>query len=103
MSDEDDKLREKIRSLLADGLEVEVFPRADTHDEVQAIVARLQANSDLKDRLAIAGFTLTPIEHDGIEQVCETCMYYQVHRRYCELPELDVPVEPQWSCRLWRI
>ncbi|ODR99396.1 hypothetical protein AUC68_05350 [Methyloceanibacter methanicus] len=103
MSDEDDKLRETIRSLLAGGLEVEVFPRADTHDEVQAIVGRLQANGDLKDRLAIAGFTLTPIEHEGIEQACETCMYYQVHRCYCELPELDVPVEPQWSCRLWRI
>jgi hypothetical protein len=30
-------------------------------------------------------------------------MYYKVHRRYCELPELDFPVEPEWSCRLWRI
>jgi hypothetical protein len=26
-----------------------------------------------------------------------------VHRRFCELPELMLPVEPQWSCRLWRI
>ena len=38
-----------------------------------------------------------------IEQACETCMYYKVHRRYCELPELELPVEPEWSCRLWRI
>jgi hypothetical protein len=30
-------------------------------------------------------------------------MYYQVHRRFCELPELMVPVEPGWSCRLWRL
>lgn len=103
MSNEDDTRREQIRAMLAAGLSTEVFPRADTHEEVQAIVGRLQAHQDLKSKLVIGGFTLTPIEHGGIEQPCETCMYYKVHRRYCELPELDVPVEPEWSCRLWRI
>ncbi len=103
-SDVDDKRREDIRALLADGLVTEVFPRADTHDEVQAIVARLQeAQGDLEALLAISGFTLKPVMHEGIEQACETCMYYKVHRRYCELPELELPVEPEWSCRLWRI
>jgi metal-dependent hydrolase (beta-lactamase superfamily II) len=102
--DDDDKLRDEIKALLSDGLETEVFPRADTHEQVQEVVARLQAaKGDLKQRLIIGGFTLTPIEHEGIEQICETCMYYKVHRRYCELPELEVPVEPEWSCRLWRI
>jgi hypothetical protein len=100
----DAQLRAEIRSLLAGGLETEVFPRADTHEQVQAIVARLQApGADLKAKLAIGGFTLTPVEHGGMEQSCETCMYYKVHRRFCELPELDVPVEAEWSCRLWRI
>ncbi|WP_069441573.1 hypothetical protein [Methyloceanibacter superfactus] len=103
MNDDDGK-REEIKALLTGGLKIEAFPRADTHEAVQAIVAQLQAaKGDLKARLAIGGFTLTPIEHDGIEQSCETCMYYKVHRRYCELPELEVPVEPEWSCRLWRI
>ena len=92
------------RSPCSRGLTTEVLPRGDTHEDVQAIVARLRAPaSDLTAKLVIAGFTLTPVEHDGIEQACETCMYYLVHRRYCELPELDVPVEPEWSCRLWRI
>lgn len=100
----DDKLRDEIKALLATGMKTEVFPRADTHEEVQAIIARLQAaKSDLRQRLVIGGFTLAPIEHEGIEQACETCMYYQVHRRYCELPEFEVPVESEWSCRLWRI
>ena len=100
----DDERLEAIRVMLAGGIKTEAFPRADTHDEVQAIIGRLRvADGDLATKLVIAGFTLTPVEHDGIEQVCETCMYYKVHRRYCELPELDVPVEPQWSCRLWRI
>ena len=96
--------REEVRKLLLGGLATEVEPRADTHEEVLEIVARLRAaGDDLKARLSIAGFTLEPIEHGGIEQPCETCMYYVVHRRYCELPELNLPVEPQWSCRLWRI
>lgn len=101
---DDDALRSEIQSLLSSGLETKVFPRADTHEEVMAIVAQLQgAKGNLKEQLVIGGFTLTPVEHEGIEQACESCMYYKVHRRYCELPEFEVPVEPQWSCRLWRI
>ena len=100
----DDEVREKVRSLLAAGLKTEVFPRADTHEQVQSLIARLRAAGvELSKKLVIGGFTLAPVEHEGIEQACETCMYYKVHRRYCELPELDVPVEPEWSCSLWRI
>lgn len=100
----DSGIREKIRHLLAGGLKTDAFSRADTHDQVQGLIARLRnAGGDLSKKLAIGGFTLAPVEHEGIEQACETCMYYKVHRRYCELPELDVPVEPEWSCSLWRI
>jgi hypothetical protein len=99
----DDALRSQIATLLAGGLAVEVFPRADTHEQVLAITARLQAAHGLEQKLAIGGFTLAPVEHEGIDQACETCMYYLVHRRWCELPELNLPVEPEWSCRLWRI
>jgi hypothetical protein len=102
--DDDAKQREEIRAVLAGGLATEAFPRADTHEQVQEIIARLQqADGNLTDRLVIGGFTLTPVTHNGVEQACETCMYYKVHRRYCELPELELPVEPEWSCRLWRI
>lgn len=100
----EDAIRVEIEELLHGGLHTEVQPRADTHEAVQEIVARLRASDgSLQQRLVIGGFTLDPIEHGGIEQACETCMYYLVHRRYCELPELAVPVEPRWSCRLWRI
>lgn len=101
---DDTQEREEIRSLLASGLKTEVFPRGDTHEEVQAIIVRLrQSGGDLKSKLVIGGFTDHTIEHGGLEQPCETCMYYLVHRKYCELPELDCSVEPEWSCRLWRI
>lgn len=96
--------RDQIRTMLAGGLRTEVFPRADTSEEFTAICARLRAaEHDLRAKLVIAGFTLAPFAHGGIEQACESCMYYLVHRRYCELPELDLPAEPEWSCRLWRI
>jgi hypothetical protein len=96
--------REEIREALANGLLTQVMPRADTHEAVLDIVARLRAaDGDLAAKLVIGGFTLAAVEHGGLEQVCESCMYYKVHRRYCELPELDLPVEPEWSCRLWRI
>jgi hypothetical protein len=101
---QDDEQRDAIMKMLVSGLKTEVFPRADTHEEIQDIVARLrQAGGDLQAKVVIAGFTDRPIEHGGLEQHCETCMYYLVHRKYCELPELDCPVEPHWSCRLWRI
>ncbi len=27
---------------------------------------------------------------------CQECMYYLVHRKWCDLPELAVPVEADW-------
>lgn len=102
---DDDKIRAKIADMLSSGLETEVWPRAGTSEEVNEIVARLQveAGDDLEKKLVIAGFTDHTIEADEIEQPCETCMYYKVHAKFCDLPELMVPVEPEWSCRLWRI
>lgn len=100
----DEGLRSEITDLLTSGFVTNVFPRADSHEQVQQLVSDLRlAGNDLKAKLRIAGFTLHPIEHGGISQLCETCMYYKVHRRFCELPELDVPVEAGWSCSLWRI
>ncbi len=102
---DDDALRERIAARLADDLRTEFEPRCDSQEEVQAVIDRLKALTpdDIDGRLVIGGFTDHPVPHEGIEEACETCMYYLVHRRYCELPELDLPVEPQWSCRLWRI
>jgi len=96
--------RSEIKRLLSDGLRTESQARADTHEQVLDVIARLRrSDGSLESKLVISGMTLQAIEHGGIEQLCETCMYYLVHRKHCELPELDLPVEPEWSCRLWRI
>lgn len=102
---EDAALRSEIAAKLKSGLETEVWPRAETSEMVNEIVGRLrsEAGADLTAKLVIAGMTDHTIEAEEIEQPCETCMYYLVHRRFCELPELMIPVEPEWSCRLWRI
>ena len=102
---DDEKVRARIADMLASGLETEVWPRAGTSEEVNEIVARLQveAGDDLEKKLIVPGLTDHTIEADETEQPSETCIYYKVHAKFCDLPELMVPVEPEWSCRLWRI
>ncbi len=97
--------RVEIAKMLKNGLKTEVWPRAETSEDVNGIVSRLQveAGDDLEKKLVISGFTDYTVEADEIEQPCETCMYYKVHAKFCDLPELMLPVEPEWSCRLWRI
>ena len=107
--DADDILRDKLRQLLKEGLKTEVEPRAYDSETVNQLVNRLQAISPDRyaDKLIVAGVTLTPYappeEDDDLKQSCETCMYFVIHRQFCELPELHMPVEKDWSCRLWRI
>ena len=104
MNDDDDLRRGQIRSLLSNGLRTEAYPRADTHEQVQELVNRLhRENKDLPTKLIVSGFALSPVAHHDVVQSCRSCMYYFIRRRHCVLPELDLPVEPEWSCRLWRI
>ena len=65
-----------------------------------SLVGQLEPG-DLKSKLVIGGFVDHPYGPE--KQRCMECMYYLVHRRWCDLPELAVPVEPDWWCRLWRI
>jgi hypothetical protein len=92
-----------IAKLLADGLVTQTEPFPETDKAFGDILAELRqlAPDDVKGRLVIAGFVDHPYGPD--HQRCMECMYYLVHRRWCDLPELAVPVEPEWWCRLWRI
>lgn len=104
---DDDALRDRLEALLLGGLDTEWQARAYTSEAVNDIIARLQAiaHDDHAELLRVAGFTARPYvaPDDEIAQACETCMYYVVHRRFCDLPELRLPAKPEWSCRLWRI
>ena len=98
-------LRLRTGALLGSGMNTEMFPFPPTHIEFQGIVERLGAlqKDDLMGRLAIGGFAPHPVEIDGVMQRCQECIYYLPHRRWCDLPELPLPVEPDWWCRLWKI
>ena len=101
---EDDSLRMHLKEQLTQ-IDTQVEPRAYSHEEILDVVSQLQqlSSDDYDSKLIISGFTLVPYGEGDDEQACETCMYYQTHRKFCELPELMIPVEKNWSCRLWRI
>ena len=102
-----DVVRNRLVRLMQDGLETEWCERAYSSDAVNAITdqLRLLQPDDVAGKLRVAGFTLQPYicADEEISQACQTCMYYELHRQFCALPELQLPVKPEWSCRLWRI
>jgi hypothetical protein len=102
MSD-DVALREKIRGLLSDGLRTQVEPVPKDNVDFDAILRELHDldESQLEEKLMLSGFVDKPHGHD--QQRCHDCMYYAVHRKWCVLPQLGLPVEPDWWCRLWRV
>lgn len=96
-------LRERIRSLLSRGLRTTVEPIPKDNLEFDAILQELHglADDQLEEKLTLSGFAERPYGKD--QQRCSDCMYYSVHRRWCVLPPISLPVEPDWWCRLWRI
>lgn len=96
-------LVKQIAGMLESGLQTQVEPFPETDREFADILMQLRqlAPDDLTGRLVIGGFVDHPYGQE--QQRCMECMYYLVHRRWCDLPELSVPVEPDWWCRLWRI
>jgi hypothetical protein len=100
--------RAAIAAALQRGLATDWRQRAYSDAEVRRLIDALQAlaPNDVEGRLRLSGFTLAPYvgdEDPEIEQSCSTCMYFESHRRYCNLPELKLGVEPDWSCTLWRV
>ena len=94
---------ETIAAMLAGGLKTKTEPFPETAKEFSGILDELRHldPNDLEGKLVVGGFVDHPYGPDNLR--CLECMYYLVHRRWCDLPELAVPVEPEWWCRLWRI
>ena len=92
-----------IEDAMKEGLVTQVEPFPETDREFAAILDELRAlDADaLRAKLVISGWLLTP--HGPDQMRCQECMYFLVHKRWCDLPELSLPAEPDWYCRLWRI
>ena len=102
-NDHENALRARIARMMHEGLETETEPFPETDREFGKLLDVLRAlpPDDLERKLVISGFVDKPYGPDQMR--CQECMYYLVHRKWCDLPELAVPVEPDWWCRLWRI
>jgi hypothetical protein len=102
-AEQDAQLLATITQMLRDGLQTQTEPFPETDKEFAKILTELRNTppGDLRQKLVIAGFTDKPYGPD--QQRCMECMYFLVHRKWCDLPELSLPVEPEWWCRLWRI
>jgi hypothetical protein len=103
MNDDEDSLRVEISALLTAGLETETEPFPATEKEFGAILDDLRRLSpgDVEGKLVRAGFLYHPFGRDMMR--CKECNYYLTRRKWCDLPEVSLPVEPDWWCRLWRI
>ena len=97
------KVLSEITKMLDAGLETQIEPFPESAAEFANILDELRAlePDDIKGRLVIGGFLNRP--NGPLEARCQECIYFLVHRRWCDLPELAVPVEPDWWCRLWKI
>jgi hypothetical protein len=102
-TEKESALRAQIGKMLAAGLKTQTEPFPETQREFSSLLAELRylSRADLAGRLVLSGFADRPYGSDQMR--CQECMYYLVHRKWCDLPELAVPVEPDWYCRLWRI
>lgn len=98
-------MRMRIATLLAAGISgrEDLFPV--TEMEFAELIKTLRAlpESDLAGRLALGGFANRPVVVKQQSMRCQECVYFLPHRRWCDLPELPLPVEPDWYCRLWKM
>jgi hypothetical protein len=100
----DDTVRVWADGLLQFGIDPIIEPSPKTPDEALAIVEELRAlhENDLIGRLRISGCSNHGIGEGARVQRCKECINYHPKRRWCDLPELPIPVDAHWRCRLWK-
>jgi hypothetical protein len=101
--EEQAEMRRTIADMLESGLETQVEPFPQTEKEFGQIIDELRGldPTDLEGKLVIGGFRNRPYGPDRLR--CMECINFLVNRKWCDLPELMLPAEPEWYCRLWRI
>ena len=96
-----DQLRDTIRQALASGVKTETENIPETLQDREKITDALRQieKENYREKIILAGFADHPVDGNR----CADCMYYVVNGRWCALPEISLPAEPDWWCRLWRI
>jgi hypothetical protein len=101
----EDTVRIWADGLLEFGIDPVTEPLPRTQDEFLAIVDELRGlhENDLIGRLRIAGLTNHGMGEGEDIQRCSECSHYHHNRKWCDLPELPIPVDAHWWCRLWTL
>jgi len=104
-SSETETVRLWVDGLLSYGVKSTMNPFPETQAEFLAIVRDLRQlnENDLLGRLDIGGFANYTIGEGEGTQRCQECIYYLPNGKWCDLPELPIPVEAHWWCRLWKM
>ncbi len=106
----DNVLRQLIDDTLEQGINTDVS-LAEDDQTWQSIVQELREldRDDLLGVLEVGGFANHSLGDEGEMEAgavvlrCAECIYYYPNRKWCDLPELPVPVEPHWYCKLWKL
>lgn len=106
----EDILRDVIGQFLQKGIQTDTS-LPDSDREWQQIVDALKSvpENDLLPLLELGGFADRSLGESGemedgrVVLRCQECIYYLPRRKWCDLPELPLPVEPHWYCRLWKL
>lgn len=106
----DNILRLVIDDILAAGITTDLTLVADTLIATDIITQlRKLDEDDLYGLLEVGGFANYSLGESGemedgkLTYRCAECIYYHPNRKWCDLPELPVPVEPDWYCKLWKL
>ena len=83
-------LRAEIKFLLESGLKTEVFPRADTHEEVQSIVAESTRSGTLEDESGVLHSALEFSDHRAGDVMVPL-------ERVVTVPEGITPHDFEWT------
>ena len=83
---------ETIAAILAGGLKTKTEPFPETAKEFAGILDELRRldPNDLEGKLVVGGFVDHPYGSDNLR--CLECMYYLVHRRWCERSMLSLGI-----------
>lgn len=99
----EEALRIQVTELLEDGLETQIEPIPIDNYEFALLIDELEKldKDDVVGKLVVSGYIDRP--HPENKQRCLECIYYKPKRRWCVIPEIDLPAEAEWWCRLWRM
>lgn len=95
-------MRARVAALLQQAETIGHGALAETEQEQSALIAELRQRrpEDVEGRLRVIGLQSQP-GADGMR--CQECEHFELDQKVCKLPDIALPVNPDWWCRLWRI